>query len=137
MGDGSPFGQKRAMDHSERQSQMKIKRMNDISDSDMNDSIDNMTSDDIFLPQVMQPQVTINESPRFDASTVKRENSDVAISQPQSPSSAFRASYRKFLQRFSVDYFQSNIFRTQKIQMRMQCKALPSPTTSRTLAAPT
>lgn len=106
MGDNSsssPFGQKRSIDHSsgnnERQNQMKIKRLqatlNDISDSDMNDSIDNMTSDDIFLPQAMQPQVTINESPRYDVAAVKRENSDVAVSQPQSPSSAFRGSYRE------------------------------------------
>lgn len=78
----------------DRQSQMKIKRMNDISDSDMNDSIDNMTSDEMFLPQVMQPQVTINESPRFDANTVKREINDVQ--QPQSPNTTgFRGSYRK------------------------------------------
>lgn len=96
MGDLSPFGQKRTMDQaSDRQSQMKIKRtINDISDSDMNDSIDNMTSDDMFLPQVMQPQVTINESPRFDANSVKREINDVQ--QPQSPNTTgFRGSYRK------------------------------------------
>lgn len=80
---------------------MKIKRLqplNDNIDSDMNDSIDNMTSDDIFLPQAMQPQVTINESPRYDASAVKRENSDVVVSQPQSPSTAFRGSYRELPQ---------------------------------------
>lgn len=79
---------------------MKIKRLqplNDMSDSDMNDSIENMTSDDIFLPQAMQPQVTINESPRYDTAVVKRENSDVAVSQPQSPSSVFRGSYRELL----------------------------------------
>ena len=97
-GDSSPYGQKRPMDQlgiSERQ--MKMKRGNDISDSDMNDSIDNLTSDEMFLPQhVMQPQVTISESPRFDANLVKRENSDVSISQPQSPSNSFRASYREF-----------------------------------------
>lgn len=79
--------------------QMKIKRVNDISDSDMNDSIDNMTSDEMFLPQVMQPQVTINESPRFESNAVKRENSDVANSHIESPNSAFRgSSYRKLLQ---------------------------------------
>lgn len=96
----SPFGQKRAyeaMGMGERQNHMKMKRGHDISDSDMNDSIDNMTSDDIFLPQAMQPQVTINESPRYDhGTTVKRENNDVAISQPQSPSGGYRAAYRKF-----------------------------------------
>ncbi|CRK93312.1 CLUMA_CG006853, isoform C [Clunio marinus] len=93
----SPFGQKRTMDQIntvERQNQMKIKRnqmMNDISgDSDMNDSIDNMTSDDMFLPQAMQPQVTINESPRFDTNSVKREVNDVTVSQPQSPNNSYR-----------------------------------------------
>lgn len=104
MGDpsssSSSFGQKRPMEHTgNHQQQMKVKRiqtLNDISDSDMNDSIDNMTSDEIFLPQAMQPQVTINESPRYDSASVKRENNDVAVSQPQSPSNAFRASYRKF-----------------------------------------
>lgn len=89
------FGHKRAMDQSvDRQAKMK-RMQNDISDSDMNDSIDNMTSDEIFLPQVMQPQVTINESPRFDA-MVKRETSDMVNEQNQSPNSAFRGSYRKF-----------------------------------------
>lgn len=103
MGDASslsPFGQKRAyepMGMGDRQNHMKMKRGHDISDSDMNDSIDNMTSDDIFLPQAMQPQVTINESPRYDhGTTVKRENNDVAVSQPQSPSGGYRATYRKF-----------------------------------------
>lgn len=97
MGDSMSFGHKRTHDQTGLNERMKMKRVHDISDSDMNDSIDNMTSDDIFLPQAMQPQVTINESPRYDATTVKRENSDVATSQPQSPSSAFRNSYRKFL----------------------------------------
>ena len=75
---------------------MKHKRVDDKSDGDM-DSIDNMTSDDIFLPQAMQPHVTINESPRcYDTLTVKRENNnDLGISQPQSPNS-FKGSYRKF-----------------------------------------
>lgn len=80
----------------ERQSQMKIKRghQTDISDSDMNDSIDNIHSDEMFLPQGMQPQVTINESPRFDTNVVKRETNDGH--QAQSPStSGFRGSYRK------------------------------------------
>lgn len=98
MGDSMSFGQKRTLDQSgmnERMNSLKMKRVHDISDSDMNDSIDNMTSDDIFLPQAMQPQVTINESPRYDTTSVKRENSDVTASQPQSPSSAFRNSYRK------------------------------------------
>lgn len=103
MGDTSspiPFGQKRTIDHtgSHHQSQMKSKRihtLHDISDSDMNDSIDNMTSDDIFLPQAMQPQVTINESPRFDSASVKRESNDASVSQPQSPSNSYRTSYRK------------------------------------------
>lgn len=94
MGDSSPFGQKRAMDHQlgERPGQMKIKRMNDISDSDMADSIDNMTSDDMFLPQV-----TISESPRFDANNVKRETNDAVVQQPQSPNSAFGRSYRELM----------------------------------------
>lgn len=101
----SPFGHKRTMDHTgsgdSRHSQMKIKRLqiNDISDSDMNDSIDNMTSDDIFLPQSMQPQVTINESPRYDATSVKREHNDLTVSQPQSPSNAFSRSYREYFER--------------------------------------
>jgi hypothetical protein len=71
--------------------------INDVSDTDMNESIDNMTSDEMFLPQVMQPQVTINESPRFDANAVKRENNDNSMSQSQSPSQQhFRAAhYRK------------------------------------------
>jgi hypothetical protein len=107
---GSPFGQKRSIEQLiERQHQMKQKRSQNITDisgdSDMNDSIDNMTSDDIFLPQSMQPQVTISESPRYDATTVKRENcSDVANSQPQSPSNfraAYRESPRRMLSRFS------------------------------------
>lgn len=100
LGDSMSFGQKRTLDQSgmgERMNTLKMKRVNDISDSDMNDSIDNMTSDDIFLPQAMQPQVTINESPRYDTASVKRENSDLAVSQPQSPTSAFRHSYRKSL----------------------------------------
>lgn len=118
MGDtssSSPFGQKRTIDHSgSHQHQMKVKRiqtLNDISDSDMNDSIDNITSDEIFLPQAMQPQVTINESPRYDSASVKRENNDVAVSQPQSPSNAFRSSYRKFCNRkfhTTVDYLNFN-----------------------------
>lgn len=98
MGDSIQFGQKRPHDQSgmgERMNSMKMKR-HDVSDSDMNDSIDNMTSDDIFLPQAMQPQVTINESPRYEATAVKRESSDIAGSQPQSPNNAFRNnSYRK------------------------------------------
>ena len=101
MGDSSsPFGQKRTIDHTgSNHHQMKVKRiqtLNDISDSDMNDSIDNMTSDENFLPQAMQPQVTINESPRYESASVKRENNDVVVSQPQSPNNSFRASYRKF-----------------------------------------
>lgn len=106
----SSFSHKRTIDQmsgnidqqpQQRQSQMKMKRsIHDISDSDMNDSIDNMTSDDIFLPASMQPQVTISESPRFDAANVKREGSDVGnisgISRPQSPGSVYRNSYRKF-----------------------------------------
>lgn len=104
MGDSSsPFGQKRTgSEFGINERQMKMKRSNDISDSDMNDSIDNMTSDEMFLPNSMQPQVTISESPRFDANTVKRENSDVAISQPQSPSNAFRNSYREFFFHFTL-----------------------------------
>lgn len=69
--------------------------VHDVSDSDMNDSIDNMTSDDMFLPASMQPQVTINESPRFDANNVKRENTN-DIMRPQSPGSVYRNSYREF-----------------------------------------
>lgn len=145
MGDtssSSPFGQKRSMDQTsgmnERHNQMKIKRqhqtLNDISDSDMNDSIDNMTSDDIFLPQAMQPQVTINESPRYDATSVKRENSDVTVSQPQSPSSAFRATtYRELLGlyidiKFWMIFY---CFLAQKTQTQTRCKALRILTTSR------
>lgn len=76
--------------------QLKVKRtMNDTtSDTDMNESIDNMNSDDIFIPQVMQPQVTINESPRFDANVVKRESNDnSSLLQSQSPSQNFRTSH--------------------------------------------
>lgn len=89
------YNQKRSIDQvgsAERQHQMKHKRMDDKSDGDLNDSIENMTSDDIFLP-AMHPHVTINESPRYDTSSVKRENNDLAISQPHSPSS-FKGSYR-------------------------------------------
>lgn len=72
---------------------MRAKRsLHDASDSDMNDSIDNMSHDDIFA---MQPQITINESPRFDSSNataVKREGSDV-ISRPQSPAAMYRNTY--------------------------------------------
>lgn len=135
MGDTSSpslFGQKRPMDQiGERPTQMKIKRMNDMSDSDMNDSIDNMTSDDMFLPQVMQPQVTINESPRFDANLVKRESSDAAVSQPQSPNSAFRNSYRKLRieltlpNEFTIPIFIPN----QRTPMRARCTTLPFRTT--------
>lgn len=97
----SSFGQKRAatfeqLNYNERQ--MKVKRtMNDTaSDTDMNESIDHMNSDDIFIPQVMQPQVTLNESPRFDTNVVKRESNDNSILQSQSPSQNFRTShYRK------------------------------------------
>lgn len=97
----SPFGQKRAgtfdqLSFNERQ--LKVKRtMNDTaSDTDMNESIDNMNSDDIFIPQVMQPQVTLNESPRFDTNVVKRESNDNSLLQSQSPSQNFRTShYRK------------------------------------------
>lgn len=88
------------MDHQlagERPGQMKIKRMNDVSDSDMADSIDNMTSDDMFLPQV-----TISESPRFDANNVKRETNDAVVQQPQSPNSAFGRSYRKLMLRATL-----------------------------------
>lgn len=97
----SSYSQKRTIDQiseqqQQRQSQMKMKRtVHDVSDSDMNDSIDNMTSDDIFLPASMQPHVTINESPRFDANSVKRENTDVGISRPHSPGSVYRNSYRE------------------------------------------
>lgn len=78
---------------------MRMKRsVQDISDSDMNDSIDNMNHDEIFLPAAMQPQVTINESPRFDtsnATAVKREGSDVAMSRPQSP--IYRNTYSEWI----------------------------------------
>lgn len=96
----SSFAQKRTIDQiseqqQQRQSQMKMKRtVHDVSDSDMNDSIDNMTSDDIFLPASMQPQVTINESPRFDTNCVKRENCN-DVNRPQSPGNIYRNSYRK------------------------------------------
>lgn len=77
---------------------MRTKRsVHEASDSDMNDSIDNMNHDDIFLPAAMQPQVTINESPRFDTSgttSVKREGSDsVVVSRPQSPAAMYRNTY--------------------------------------------
>lgn len=80
---------------------MRTKRsVHDVSDSDMNDSIDNMNHDDIFLPASMQPHVTINESPRFDtssATTVKREGSDgVIVSRPQSPAAIYRNTYSEF-----------------------------------------
>lgn len=106
MEDSSPlnYGQKRSYEQSNfNERQMKAKRtaLNDVSDNDMNDSIDNMTSDDMFLSHdVMHPQVTINESPyRHDASSVKRENNDNSISQSQSPSQMnFRAAhYREYL----------------------------------------
>lgn len=111
MGDttSSQFGHKRAIDQiGNHQHQMKVKRiqtLNDISDSDMNDSIDNLNSDEIFLPQAMQPQVTINESPRYDSTSVKRENNDVAVSQPQSPNNSYRASYRKLHRRLIYKNF--------------------------------
>lgn len=92
----SAYNQKRSIDQvgsAERQHQTKHKRIDEKSDSDINDSIENMNSDDIFLP-AMHPHVTINESPRYDTSSVKRENNDLAISQPHSPSS-FKGSYRK------------------------------------------
>lgn len=94
------FGQKRTvafdpMNFGERQ--LKVKRtMNDTttSDTDMNESIDNMNSDDIFNSHVMQPQVTINESPRFDVNAVKRESNDnSSLLQSQSPSQNFRTSH--------------------------------------------
>ncbi|XP_070500662.1 longitudinals lacking protein, isoforms H/M/V-like isoform X4 [Chironomus tepperi] len=110
----SSFAQKRTIDQiseqqQQRQSQMKMKRtVHDVSDSDMNDSIDNMTSDDIFLPASMQPQVTINESPRFDVNSVKRENSNDVI-RPQSPMSGnvYRNSYHSSnsMQNTSFPYF--------------------------------
>lgn len=79
---------------------MRTKRsVHDASDSDMNDSIDNMNHDDIFLPASMQPQVTINESPRFDtsgATNVKREGNDVVVSRPQSPTTIYRNTYSEF-----------------------------------------
>lgn len=80
---------------------MRTKRsLHDASDSDMNDSIDNMNHDDIFLPTAMQPQVTINESPRFDtsgATNVKREGNDgVVVSRPQSPTTIYRNTYSEF-----------------------------------------
>jgi hypothetical protein len=90
----SSYSQKRTIDQisEQQQRQMKMKRhAHDISgDSDMNDSIDNMTPDDMFLPHV-----TINESPRFDTSSVKRESSEGV--RPQSPSTAYRNPYREFL----------------------------------------
>lgn len=113
------FGQKRTvafdpMNFGERQ--LKVKRtMNDTttSDTDMNESIDNMNSDDIFNSHVMQPQVTINESPRFDVNAVKRESNDnSSLLQSQSPSQNFRTSHyrewkkspRRDVNRFS-DFF--------------------------------
>jgi hypothetical protein len=91
----SSFSQKRTIDQIEgRQSQMKSKRsMHDASDSDMNDSIDNMNNDDIFLPAAMQPQVTINESPRYDTPTTVVKSEGVANSRPQSP--MYRNTYSK------------------------------------------
>ncbi|CAH1707939.1 unnamed protein product [Chironomus riparius] len=112
LSSSSSFVQKRTIDQiseqqQQRQSQMKMKRtVHDVSDSDMNDSIDNMTSDDIFLPASMQPQVTINESPRFDANCVKRENSNDVI-RPQSPGNIYRNSYHSSnsMQNTSFPYF--------------------------------
>lgn len=104
-----------------RQSQMKSKRsMHDASgDSDMNDSIDNMTHDDIFLPAAMQPTVTINESPRFDApnvanvTSVKREGNDgVVISRPQSPTALYRSTYSKSSFNFFLAYSAFSFART-------------------------
>lgn len=95
----SPYGQKRPIDQmgfNEHQKQIKLKRSlpSDISnDSDMNDSIDNLTSDDIFLP-AMQPQVTINESPRYDSNLVKRETTEVSSHSPTNVWSS-RNPYRK------------------------------------------
>ncbi|KAL7040827.1 hypothetical protein ACKWTF_000532 [Chironomus riparius] len=112
LSSSSSFVQKRTIDQiseqqQQRQSQMKMKRtVHDVSDSDMNDSIDNMASDDIFLPASMQPQVTINESPRFDANCVKRENSNDVI-RPQSPGNIYRNSYHSSnsMQNTSFPYF--------------------------------
>lgn len=97
------YNQKRSIDQvgsAERHNQIKHKRIDEKSDSDINDSIENMTSDDIFLP-AMHPHVTINESPRYDTSSVKRESNDLAISQPHSPNS-FKGSYRMLVYKISL-----------------------------------
>jgi hypothetical protein len=128
----SSYSQKRTIDQiseQQQQRQMKMKRQtHDISDSDMNDSIDNMTSDDIFLPASMQPHVTINESPRFDASSVKRESGDGT--RPQSPNSVYRNSYREctcacdlLLQCNAMPFFLSS-----HQTIRTSCRPLPFPT---------
>jgi hypothetical protein len=132
MGETPPYGQKRSIDQLEtRQSQMKMKRgpMTDISDSDMNDSIDNIPSDEMFLPQGMQPQVTINESPRFDANVVKRETNDGQ----QSPStSGFRGTYRRDLQAIRFNSFLNWKFHSQT-RTQMPCRTPHiHPTTSPT-----
>ena len=105
--------------------------MHDASgDSDMNDSIDNMTHDDIFLPAAMQPQVTINESPRFDApnvanvTAVKREGNDgVVISRPQSPTALYRSTYSKSSFNFPCKFSEifSFSFRTYR-QLQLYAK---------------
>jgi hypothetical protein len=138
------YPQKRTIDQiveqqHQRQNQMKMKRNciqqqqqqqqhQDISgDSDMNESsIDNMNADDIFLPAAMQPQVTINESPRFDASNVKREGGSDGM-RPQSPSTVYRNPYRelntKFITNTSLIIFSFSQTYMQIVPMR--CKILP------------
>ncbi len=95
----SSFPLKRRLDQMDER-QMRVKRsVHDASDSDMNDSIDNMNHDDIFLPAAMQPQVTLNESPRYDnpgSTSVKRENSDTNVVRPQTPTTIYRSTYSEF-----------------------------------------
>lgn len=43
-----------------------------------NDSMDNMTSDEVFMPPI--PQISMSEGGRFDLNNVKRENPESSIS---------------------------------------------------------
>lgn len=53
-------------------------------DNDLNESIENMSSDDVFMPPI--PQISMSESARFDLNNVKRETGESMLS----PSSVMR-----------------------------------------------
>lgn len=53
-------------------------------DHDLNESMENMSSDDVFMPPI--PQISMSESSRFDLNNVKRETGESMLS----PSSVMR-----------------------------------------------